>query len=287
MAKILKIPEIPRWIGLLGSYALLVLGLGLLAYATVAQAITISDASRLYRIEKVDRLLRERLEDQLEALKRDMEKTASELSKLESEVVSTAGAIEDLHDTGLVITVATAENKVYARQGGELVFEAICSTGTNATLRAGGRTMVFRTPIGKFRVKSKEEDPVWVPPDWHYIEEANKHGLDVVRLKRGQSIGGIYASGNQVYRDGVPVEPGDLLVSGGAVVIPPLGTRARQFKGILGTHRLNLGDGYALHGTQAVSQLGQNVSHGCVRLHNNDIARLYAMASVGDEVIIY
>jgi len=29
------------------------------------------------------------------------------------------------------------------------------------------------------------------------------------------------------------------------------------------------------------------VSHGCVRLHNDDIERLYQMARVGDEVIIY
>jgi lipoprotein-anchoring transpeptidase ErfK/SrfK len=36
-----------------------------------------------------------------------------------------------------------------------------------------------------------------------------------------------------------------------------------------------------------VSQLGRNVSHGCVRLANEDIATLYAMANVGDEVVIY
>jgi lipoprotein-anchoring transpeptidase ErfK/SrfK len=71
------------------------------------------------------------------------------------------------------------------------------------------------------------------------------------------------------------------------VVIPPVGTTARQFPEVLGTHRLNLGDGYALHGTKAVAQLGTSVSHGCVRLHNDDISRLYSMASVGDEVIIY
>jgi len=56
---------------------------------------------------------------------------------------------------------------------------------------------------------------------------------------------------------------------------------------VLGAHRLNLGDGYALHGTQQVSQLGRSVSHGCVRLHNKDIERLYQIAKVGDEVIIY
>jgi lipoprotein-anchoring transpeptidase ErfK/SrfK len=78
-----------------------------------------------------------------------------------------------------------------------------------------------------------------------------------------------------------------MIVRGGSVVIPPVGTRARSFPDVLGTNRLNLGDGYALHGPQAVSQLGQSVSHGCVRLRNEDIARLYQMASVGDEVIIY
>ena len=49
----------------------------------------------------------------------------------------------------------------------------------------------------------------------------------------------------------------------------------------------NLGDGYALHGTQQTSQLGQSVSHGCVRLGDKDIEALYKMANVGDEVIMY
>ncbi|HEX6177423.1 MAG TPA: L,D-transpeptidase [Thermoanaerobaculia bacterium] len=78
-----------------------------------------------------------------------------------------------------------------------------------------------------------------------------------------------------------------MIVRGGAIIIPPIGTRARQFPDVLGTHRLNLGDGYALHGTQQVRQLGRSVSHGCVRLRNDDIARLFDMAKVGDEVIIY
>ena len=34
-------------------------------------------------------------------------------------------------------------------------------------------------------------------------------------------------------------------------------------------------------------KLGRSVSHGCVRLANEDIARLYSMTKVGDEVIIY
>lgn len=277
----------PRWVGLLGSWALLVLGLGLVTWAVAAETITITDARKLHRVETVDRAIQQQIRQQLANLQKEMSQASTKMAALQSEVASTEQAITDQHDSNFVITVATSENKVYARRNGQLVFEAICSTGKNETLTSGGRTMVFRTPIGRFRIKSKEENPKWVPPDWHYIEEAQKEGLGVVRLDYGKRIGDLYVSGKDVYSNGSVVEEGALLIRGGAVVIPPVGTRARQFPEVLGTHRLNLGDGYALHGTQAVKLLGQSVSHGCVRLHNDDIARLYEMASVGDEVIIY
>ncbi|MDQ3283875.1 MAG: L,D-transpeptidase [Acidobacteriota bacterium] len=277
----------PRWVGLLGSWALLVLGLGVLGYAVAAEAITMTDARKLERVQTIDRMIENQVREQVESLQKTMSQTSSQVTNLQSEVATAQKQIEDVHDTDFVITVSTAENKVYAKRNGQVVFEAICSTGSNEKLNTGGETKVFRTPIGRFRIKSKEEAPMWVPPDWHYIEEARKHGLGVVRLQRGQSIGGLTVSGNNVYDDGYELPEGKLIVRGGAVVIPPVGTRQRQFPDVLGTHRLNLGDGYALHGTQAVSQLGQNVSHGCVRLHNDDIARLYQMANVGDEVIIY
>lgn len=277
----------PRWVGLLGSWALLVLGLGILGYAVAAEAITVTDATRLRRVRVIDEMIAERVQKQIDDVQKSMSQAETQLSQLQSEMTSSDRAIEEMHDSDFVITVSTEENKVYARRNGQLVFEAICSTGSNSTLKAQGRTMIFRTPIGRFRVKSKEENPQWVPPDWHYIEEAQKNGLEVVRLNRGQCIADVCASGNNVFMGGAPAEPGSLIVRGGAVIIPPIGTRARQFPDVLGTHRLNLGDGYALHGTQAVKQLGQSVSHGCVRLRNEDIAQLYAMAKVGDEVIIY
>lgn len=277
----------PRWVGLLGSWALLVLGVGLALYAGASEAITVSDARRLQKVRIIDELMEERAAQQLQNLKQSMSGAASSLNTLQSEAVSTEKLIDDLHDSDLVITVSTAENKVYARRAGKLVFEGVCSTGKNTTLREGGRTMVFRTPIGKFRIRSKEESPMWVPPDWHYIEEAKENGMRVVRLERGRSVGGLYVSGKNVYSNGYALPAGEMIYRGGAVVIPPVGTRQRQFDKVLGSHRLNLGDGYALHGTQQVRQLGRSVSHGCVRLHNRDIERLYQMAKVGDEVIIY
>jgi lipoprotein-anchoring transpeptidase ErfK/SrfK len=35
--------------------------------------------------------------------------------------------------------------------------------------------------------------------------------------------------------------------------------------------------GYAVHGTNAVSQLGRPASHGCVRLRTKNAARLYSL----------
>lgn len=277
----------PRWIGLLGSWALLVLGISVFGYAVAAEAITISDARKLHRVATIDRMIDQQVRQQLAGLQQEMSKASTAVSNLQSEVDSTTKKIEDLHDSDFVITVSTAENKVYARRNGQLVFETVCSTGKNTTLVTAGGTKVFRTPIGRFRIISKEEAPKWVPPDWHFVEEAQKEGLAVVRLQRGQRIGDLYVSGNDVYSGGVPLPEGETIVRGGAIIIPPVGTRQRQVPDVLGTHRLNLGDGYALHGTQAVGQLGQNVSHGCVRLHNDDIATLYSMANVGDEVVIY
>ena len=272
---------------MLGSWALLVLALGILGYAVAAEAITISDARKLHRVQTIDRMIQQQIGQQLAQLQKTMSQTSSQMTHLQSELASTEKAIEDLHDSAFVITVSTAENKVYARSNGQVVFEAVCSTGKNEVLHTEGQTMVFRTPIGRFRIQSKEENPMWVPPDWHYIEQARKEGMEVVRLQRGQRLADLYVSGNEVYSNGFPIEGGQLIVRGRAIVIPPVGTRARQFPDVLGTHRLNLGDGYALHGTQQVQQLGQNVSHGCVRLHNDDISTLYSMASVGDEVVIY
>ncbi len=35
--------------------------------------------------------------------------------------------------------------------------------------------------------------------------------------------------------------------------------------------------GYAIHGTNAISRLGSPASHGCVRLHTSNAARLYSL----------
>ncbi|MDA8228095.1 MAG: L,D-transpeptidase [Desulfitobacterium hafniense] len=57
--------------------------------------------------------------------------------------------------------------------------------------------------------------------------------------------------------------------------------------GIFGSHWLGLSiPHYGIHGTNNPASIGQSVSKGCIRLHNQDIARLYREVEVGTPVII-
>jgi len=44
--------------------------------------------------------------------------------------------------------------------------------------------------------------------------------------------------------------------------------------------------GYGIHGTNAPRSIGRAASHGCIRLRNRDVERLYTMLRVGDVVEI-
>jgi lipoprotein-anchoring transpeptidase ErfK/SrfK len=198
------------------------------------------------------------------------------------------------------IVVSIEDHRLWYKQGDSVLFTTQVATGSGKILeKEGGSHWKFETPRGRLIVQSKEEDPAWVPPDWHFVEQARKRGLGLVRLNRGEEIpsGGGWAiavAGANVvrrYPDGreTPIETGEdrEIVVGGNIIIPPFGTNQRKYRGVLGTHRLNLGDGYALHGTNKPETVGRAVSHGCVRLRNEDIALLHSTVPIGTPVYIY
>jgi len=200
------------------------------------------------------------------------------------------------------IVVSIVDRRLWYKRGDETLYTTRVAVGSGKTLiKHGGRSEYkFDTPRGRLVVQSKEADPVWVPPDWHYLELARRRGLGLVKLTRGQSIptpdgAVVTVSGNDVVKrfpDGREVafgsgREGREIIAGGNVIVPPFGTNQRKYAGVLGSHRLNLGDGYALHGTDAPSSIGHAVSHGCVRLRNEDIDYLYGMVAPGTPVYIY
>jgi lipoprotein-anchoring transpeptidase ErfK/SrfK len=69
--------------------------------------------------------------------------------------------------------------------------------------------------------------------------------------------------------------------------IPPVDSPKRLEPGVLGTSAIYLEEDIAVHGTNAPELLGQAVSHGCIRMSNEDARRLYHEVEVGTPVIIY
>jgi lipoprotein-anchoring transpeptidase ErfK/SrfK len=84
-----------------------------------------------------------------------------------------------------------------------------------------------------------------------------------------------------------PFTPGSEIIFDGKVFVPPIGSKQRQVPEILGTHKLEMGDGYLIHGTNQPTSIGDAVSHGCVRMYNEDVARLYELVPVGTAVFIF
>jgi hypothetical protein len=68
--------------------------------------------------------------------------------------------------------------------------------------------------------------------------------------------------------------------------VPPQNDPRRRFPGGLGAAAVYIGHGLAIHGTDKPDLLGQRVSHGCIRLSNDDAQRLFHNVQIGTEVLI-
>jgi len=143
------------------------------------------------------------------------------------------------------IVVDTARNHLYIKRRHDILLDAVASTGSGTILDKpgdGNDQWVFDTPRGEFVVQSKLTNPVWVKPDWAFIEE------------------GLVVPKNQADR----VEPG-----------------------VLGDYALGFGKGYFIHGTLYSRLLGKNVTHGCIRLSDQDLKSVYQLARVGTPIMIF
>ena len=211
-----------------------------------------------------------------------------------------AAALDPPRDRPYLV-VSLEENQLWLKQSGQVLFATQVATGSGKTLvkEGGGSVWKFETPRGRLIVQGKERDPAWVPPDWHYVEQARKRGLGMAHLQRGGSIATadgatITVQGDDVVkawpggrRAVLQATDGREIVAEGKLIVPPLGTNQRRYGGVLGAYRLNLGSGYALHGTNRPETIGRSVSHGCIRLRNEDITRLFDLVPVGTPVYIY
>lgn len=69
--------------------------------------------------------------------------------------------------------------------------------------------------------------------------------------------------------------------------IPSSGAESRFDAYTLGDYKLDIGDGYMVHGTLYQRRIGLPVTHGCVRLLDDDLEVVFNTMTVGSKVIIY
>jgi L,D-transpeptidase YbiS len=69
--------------------------------------------------------------------------------------------------------------------------------------------------------------------------------------------------------------------------IPSKYSRARYQGGVLGDYALGFGSGYMIHGTVYKRFLGLPVTHGCVRLDDEDMELVFKNLTHGSRIYIY
>ena len=201
-------------------------------------------------------------------------------------------------DTALRIVISVEARRLWVVSGAsDTLLAAPVAVGSGKTLRAAGQTWVFNTPRGVHTVLSKEENPIWVRPEWSYVEVARRYGLRLARIERGKRVvledgsvleirgGSIGLSGDAGVFAPLPID--EEIVFDGVLYVPPIEAENRRVPGQLGRYRLKLGDGIGLHGTPDSASVGQAVTHGCLRLHDADLEWLYRAIAIGTRVYIY
>lgn len=69
--------------------------------------------------------------------------------------------------------------------------------------------------------------------------------------------------------------------------IPSAHDPSRYETGTLGKYKLEIGDGFMIHGTIYKRLMGKNVTHGCIRLLDDDLEAVYKAMEKGSKVYIY
>jgi len=151
-----------------------------------------------------------------------------------------------IHERGneIHLLVDTSQHRLFVKQGERVLHMAIASIGSGAVLedpKNPERVWTFETPKGNFRIQSKLEKPVWIRPDWAFIEQGTP----------------------------IPDKESD-----------------RLMPGVFGPYALGFGDGYFIHGALYTNLLGQNVTHGCIQLHPEDLRYVFQTVPLGTPLII-
>jgi len=133
-------------------------------------------------------------------------------------------------------------------------------------IRAGQKLKVIKGPFSAFVSLSEFELTI------------HCHGFFVKRYQVGTGRDGATPIGKFQVLDTIVApqytDPDGRVIAGGDPTNP------------LGTHWIDLGDSYGIHGTIEPNSIGKSESRGCVRMRNEEVAEVFALLIKGSEVVI-
>jgi len=108
----------------------------------------------------------------LELLRAKVAALEKEAAALEEQNQGLSRMLKEMEDDAPYIVVDTENNRLTLRQGEQVLLTAIVGTGSRQFIEEEtGRNWYFESPLGSLTVLGKERNPVWIRPDWSYVEE--------------------------------------------------------------------------------------------------------------------
>jgi L,D-transpeptidase ErfK/SrfK len=102
----------------------------------------------------------------------EIQQLQQQAAQLEEENQGLRNMLRDMDDGELYLVVDTKSNRLTMRQGNTILMTAVVGSGSHQFLKEEkGRSWYFESPQGSFTVLGKERNPVWIRPDWSYVEE--------------------------------------------------------------------------------------------------------------------
>ena len=212
-------------------------------------------------------------------------------------VASARTRVAAAEDVKLRIVISLNDRRLWVLLGYDTLLTGPVAVSMDSGFVYAGKSWRFETPRGVRTVLAKRENPVWVPPDWHYAEVAREHSLGLAPMSakktmlsdgnwlevRDSTVGLVYAASGEF----APLPTDEEIVFDDKLFIPPGGTLNRRIDGELGLYALDTGDGILLHGTPHKASIGAAATHGCIRLRDRDIEWLFEIMPLKARVYIY
>src|SRR3990170_2732263 len=108
----------------------------------------------------------------LEDLRASVAALEQEAAELEEQNQGMRMMLKEMEDNEIYLVVDTENNRLTIRRGDRGLRTVVVGTGSRQYVEEEtGRNWYFETPIGTLTVLGKERNPVWIRPDWSYVEE--------------------------------------------------------------------------------------------------------------------